>query len=146
MPAGAVHQHDAMAVPGNVQADLLEMQLHRFGVGGRQHQGRTLAMHRADRAEDVGALIALIRRQARPRPLPGPDPGPSVLLAQPGLVLEPNLDPPVLGQMAYVRPERAGEVFLNASIVSGFCAGCCGRPVMREKDCRASRSPMPRSE
>ncbi len=36
-------------------------------------------------------------------------------MAEPGLVLEPDFDPPVLGQMAYVRGERAGEVFLNPS-------------------------------
>ena len=40
----------------------------------------------------------------------------AILLPQPGLVLEPDLDPLGLGQTGYVGRECAGKVFLNASI------------------------------
>ena len=50
-----------------------------------------------------------------------------------------------LGQSGYVGRQRAGKVFLNASMTRASCLGCCGRPLMCEKDSAASRSEMVRS-
>ncbi len=91
------------------------MHLHGARVGPGQHEGRALAAQRTDRAEQIGVLVALVGRQARAASLLRPKPDAAVLLAEPGLILEPNLDALVLGQMAYVRGERAREVFLNPS-------------------------------
>ncbi len=111
-------------------ADLLEMHLHGAGVGLGQHESGTGAAPGADGAEQIGVLVALVGRQARARAGLGPKPGSAVLLAEPGLILEPQLDRPVPGQMAYVRGEGAGEVFLNPSSTAGSCLGCCGRALM----------------
>ena len=44
--------------------DLREMQVHRLGVAGGQDQGCTLALFRADGAEDIGGGRALIAGRA----------------------------------------------------------------------------------
>ena len=115
VPPRPVHEDDGVRLGGDVSADLVEMHLHGACVGPGQHEGRARAAQGTDRAEQIGVLVALVGRQAGPRAGLGPQPGSAVLLAEPGLVLEPDFDPPVLGQMAYMRGERAREVFLNPS-------------------------------
>lgn len=133
MPARPIHQHDGMSFAGDMLADLFEMQLHGLGIGGWQDQGGTGTALRADGPEQVGILIALIGRQARPCPLARPDAHPPVLLPDAGFILEPKLNWCALRQVCYVRGQRVGKVFLKASITCGSCAGCCGRPEMWEK-------------
>lgn len=57
MPGGAIQQHDRMRVGRNGAGDLVEVFLHRQGVA--DIAGGT------DRAEQIRALAALIRRLAR---------------------------------------------------------------------------------
>ncbi len=99
-------------------------------VGPGQHEGGAHAAQRTDGAEEIGVLVALVGGQARAASRLRPQPHAAVLLAEPGLVLDPDLDRFVLGQMAYVGCERAREVFLNPSSTRGSCLGCCGRPLM----------------
>src|SRR5687768_15062027 len=70
-----------------VRANLVEVELHRFRIGEGQRQRGAGAAGRADRAEQVGALVALVGWLTRPRPAPGPLPHEAVLLADAGLVL-----------------------------------------------------------
>src|SRR3546814_696780 len=130
VPAGAIHEDDGVRPGGDVAADLVEVHLHGAGIGARQHESGAFAQPGTDCAEQVGVFVALVGRQARSRAGPGPDPGAAVLLAEPGLVLEPDLDRLALGQMAYVGCERVREVFLNPSSTRWSWRGCCGRPVM----------------
>ena len=44
------------------RGDLREVQVHRLGVTGRQDQGCTLTLFRADRSEDVGGSSPLVTR------------------------------------------------------------------------------------
>lgn len=92
MPAGTIHEDDGMRSRTNVPADLIEVQLHGFGVGPWQHESRSDAPLWADGTEQIGALIALIGRLAGACSRLGPHPGLPVLLPDPGLVLEPDLD------------------------------------------------------
>src|SRR5688572_28894020 len=73
--------------------DLGEVQVHGYGVAGRQNQGSSLAFARADRAEDVGRGRALIVRCRGPRAPPDPPARNLVLLADARLVREPDLYP-----------------------------------------------------
>jgi len=66
------------------------MQGHRLGVARGQNQPGTLAFGRADGSEDVGGLRTLIVRCDRPRAAPRPAPRDLVLLADPGLISEPE--------------------------------------------------------
>ena len=103
--------------------DLVEVKLHRFGVGERQGQGRARAASRTDRTEEVGALVSLICGLARPRSAPRPLPYETVLLANPRLILEPDLDGSLPRDTSQMSPQRRRKVFLNASIVRASCAG-----------------------
>ena len=104
-----------MRLGGDVVADLVEMQLHGAYVGPGQHEGSADAAQEKDGAEEIGVFVALVGWQTRAASRLRPQPLAAVLLAESGLVLEPDLDRPVLGQMAYVGCERARGVLLNSS-------------------------------
>jgi len=91
MPAGAVHQYDGMRALGDMVADLVEMELHGFGIGVGQGQRGAGAPGRADGAEQVGVLVALVGRLSGTCSASGPLPDLAVLLAYAGFVLEPDL-------------------------------------------------------
>ena len=97
---------------GDMAADFIEMKLHGLGIGKRQRQRRPGSPRRADGAEQVGALVALVGGLSWPRATPRPLADDAVLLADAGFVLEPDLDRCSLGQIGQMRAQRAGEVFL----------------------------------
>ena len=72
-------------------AYLGQVQTHRLGVAVGHDQCSTLAVLRADGAEDVGRGVSLVPRRRRPGAAPRPAPGDLVLLAYSGLVGEPDL-------------------------------------------------------
>ena len=113
VPSGAVHQDDAMGLGGDVVADLVEVHLHGARVGEGEHEGGALGCHGTDGAEQVGVGVALVGGQAWACSFLRPDPRAAVLLSQPGLVLEPYLDPLRLGQTGYVSRQRARESFFE---------------------------------
>ncbi len=131
---------------GDCFADLVEMQLHCFGVGRWQHERCTLAMGRTDGAEQVGVLVALVGRLTGPRTLLRPQAGPAVLLPDTSFVLEPDFNRRLLRQIGYMRLQRVGEVFLNAVMIRSSCLGCCGRALMRENPMAASSLETVRSQ
>jgi len=98
------------------------MQRHRSGIAARQDEAGGGSLGRADGAEDVGRAGALIVRGRGSRPAPRPSPGDLVLLADPGLVLKPDLyrlaRRVALGDLV----EARGEVFLNAAMASASWA------------------------
>jgi hypothetical protein len=118
VPAGPVEQQNGVGAPCDMPADLVEMKLHGFGVGEGQRQRCSDATRRADGAEQVGALVALVGRLARPRAPSGPLADDTVLLPDAGFILEPDLDLPAFGQVGQMRAQRAREVFLYASTIS----------------------------
>jgi len=103
-----------MGAFGDVKGDLVDVHLHRLGVGEGQRQRRAHASRGTDRAEEIGALVALVGGLARPRAAPGPLPDEAVLLADARLILEPDLDLLALGYARKMRRERAAEVFFES--------------------------------
>ena len=91
VPAGLVEQQQGMPPWADQPADLGQVQVHARGIAEGQNQGRALVLLRADGAEDVGRGVALVLWRAGPGAAPRPAPGDVVLLAYPGLVLEPDL-------------------------------------------------------
>src|SRR3954447_25588470 len=87
MPSGPVHQHDPMGSGSHGLRDFRQVQVHRGRIASGQHQGRALALLRADRPEDVDRTRPLIMRGAGPGAPSGPSAGDLVLLADTGLVL-----------------------------------------------------------
>jgi hypothetical protein len=65
----------------------------------------------------AGARVALVGGLARPRSAPSPLAHEAILLADPRLVLKPDLDRLPFGDASQVGAQDGGEVFLNASIV-----------------------------
>ena len=122
VPSGLIHQQDGMGVGGDRLGYLGEMQVHRRGVAEGQDQPRRLALGRADRTEDIGRLGPLIVRGRRPRAAQRPAPGDLVLLADPGLVGEPDLYPLARRLAARDLRHDGGELFLKTTAASGFCA------------------------
>ena len=103
--------------------NLREMQIHRLGVAGRQDQGRALALLGADCTEDVGGSGALITGCARAGAALCPPAGDLVLLADTGLVLEPNLYCLDFNSLLASNGIQArGKVFLKSSITPSACA------------------------
>jgi hypothetical protein len=93
------------------------VELHHVSVGVGQHEGRPDAAGRADRAEQIGVVIALVGELPWPRPALGPLPDKAVLLADPGLVLKPDFDRRRLRQAVEMSLQRVREVFLKASTI-----------------------------
>jgi len=120
VPTGSVEQQSCVGAAGDLAADLVEMGLHGRSVGIRHGQACTDTTCGADGTEQVGALVALVRRLAGSCTAPGPLAHDTVLLADPSFILEPDFDRFVLGQM---RLQRGREVFLKAAIVSAFWPG-----------------------
>ena len=117
MPSGAIEQQDGMRPLGDVARDFVEVKLHHVGISIGQRQRRSHASRRADRAEQIGVVVALVGGLPWPRSAPGPLPNLAVLLADAGLVFKPDFDRRRLGQAVDMSLQRAREVFLKASTV-----------------------------
>lgn len=112
------------------------MGLHCVGIGGGHGERRADAC-RADCPEQIGALVALIGRLARPGSAPGLLLDQAVLLADAGFVLEPEFDRLALRQM--------GEMGLQVTAMHASCAGWCGRTLLWKKPTCFRSFPIVRS-
>ena len=121
VPAGLIEDQDRVGAGGYSCGDLIEMKLHGFGVAERQNEGSAGSMFGAYRTEQIGRLGALIMRGSGTRALPGPAIGELVLLADPHLVLEPDLYRCARRELGADFRHAVGKVFLNASMASGSC-------------------------
>ena len=54
VPSGLIAEKHGMSSRRHLGCDFGQVQVHGFGVAGRQDQGSSLALARADGAEDVG--------------------------------------------------------------------------------------------
>jgi len=117
-PEHFTHCRDALGC-----GDLGEVQVHRLGVAGRHDQGCTLALLRADCTEDVGGSGPLVPRCAWTGAALGPAAGDLVLLADAGLVGEPDFYRVAVKRLLARNCLQArGEVFLKSSIAPSACA------------------------
>ncbi len=91
MPAGLIDQQHGVRSRRDLGGDFGQMEVHRLRVAAWHDQGCALAVLGTDRAEDVSGGGSLIFGRARTRAALGPTPGDLVLLADAGLVGEPDL-------------------------------------------------------
>ena len=118
-----IHQHNAVCTWFDSKRNLRQVQRHGLGVAEGEDQACPLAKLRTDGTEDVGRFRSLVLGCRRPAAALGPAPGDLVFLADPGLVLEPDL---------YRRATREGGFdlcqlgckapFLKSSIAYSFWA------------------------
>lgn len=116
VPAGLVEQEDGMGAGRDGARDLFQMQGHGVGGAAGQDQGGALSFGRADGAEDVDRAGSLIVRRRRPCAAARPAAGDLVLLADPRLVLEPDLYGLAGGVARRDRRQDIGEVFGSVSV------------------------------
>lgn len=64
--SGTIHDEYGMGALFDMATDLVDMELHGFSIGKRQCESRPGTTCRADGAEQVGALVALVSRLAGP--------------------------------------------------------------------------------
>ena len=145
VPAGAVEDENGLRVGSNLGRDLVEIELHHLSVGEGQRQRCALAPSGADRAEEIGVLIALIGGLAGPRSAPRRLPDKAVLLADARFVLEPDFDRRSFGQVPQMRAQNLGEVFLKAATIRSSCLGWRGRALICEKPSALRSLPTLRS-
>ena len=117
VPSGLVQEENGMLAGRNLGRDLGQVQGHRLGVATGQDERCTFAVVRAYGSEDVGRGGALIVGSAGPRPASGPAPRELVLLADPGLVGEPEFYVADVDALLARDLCQAGwEIFLKTSI------------------------------
>src|SRR6185437_1416211 len=121
------------------------MQVHRFGVGLRQHQTNADLALRANGAKYVGPVTALVAQRRWTRAPFGPDVGQRALLADACLVLPPELDWLAAHLLRDGVGDQAGKVFLCVSWADASACGWRGRTEIRRKFSRRSSLPTLRS-
>ena len=118
MPPGLVEQQHGMRAGLDRLRDFGEMQRHGGGIAARQHKAGRCAARWADRAKDIGRAGALIVGCGGSRSPPRPSSRNLVLLADPSLVLEPDLYR-FAGRFPLADRRQVGsEVFLNSAMAS----------------------------
>src|SRR4051812_31647047 len=143
VPPGTV-EHDHAVRPGrDVAADLGQVQAGGRGIGVGQDEGGTDGALRADRPEQVGPGVPAVAGRPGPGAAPRPHPGQRALLADAGLVLEPDLDRLAAGALGQRPRHQLGEAFLNASRAASSAFGCLGRTERRGEPRRRGRPPRP---
>ena len=105
----------------------LEMQIHHGGIGFWCDNSRRDGPRRTSCAKQIGPVVTLVTRGAWAASLFGPDVRQGALLADAGLILEPDFDGLCLGCLWEGFAHDLGEVFLKASCSAGSASGCCGR-------------------
>jgi len=121
MPAGLVEDQDRVSATHDPGSDLIEMKLHGLGVAERENEGGAGSVFGAYRTEQIGRLSALIMRGSGARARSRPTISELVLLANPHLVLEPDLYWGAGRELGTDFRHAYGKVFLNASMASGSC-------------------------
>ena len=111
MPAGAIEHQRPMRLGANAPADLIQVAVHGRLVRKGKYQADPDGPRRADRAEQIGPGIAPVTRRARARAPLGPQPCQPTLLADPGFVLEPDLERFAGGMFGQGRAHQGGKVF-----------------------------------
>ena len=122
-----------------------EEQVHRHGRDLGQDRRDAGAALGADRAEQVRRGEAMLAPPTRAHALLVPDVGRAALLADAGLVLEPQLHPRRLGMSGGGLADQPGQAFLKRSRAAGSAPGWTGRDFCRERSRRLTNRSIPLS-
>ncbi len=138
VPAGAVEHDDGVDIVGEGLGEGIEEQPGGAGGDLRQDQREVVAGGRPDGAEDVGPLVPPVADPRRPLAAQPPAVTDPTLVADAGLVLEPELEALVGMRFGRRLQGRAEPPFLKRRCASGSPWGCTGRAFCREKSRRRS--------
>jgi len=104
------------APPGAFLDEAIRQLIQIVALHRRRDHRRTYPAGRADRAEQVGSVVAIVAHHGRPRADRRPDISVRTFLSDRGLVLKPNLDRRAGGAAAKYLFQQRTEVFLKAII------------------------------
>jgi len=136
---GVVPDEGDVGAGGDGGGELVEEGLDDGGVEPLADEALGPAGGGTDGGEDVEALKPALFRGGRAGAGVGPDGGQGALLAEPGFVLEPDLDR-LAGVGGGDSGDRVGRFFRNAAWAAGSAVGCFGRGRRQEKPRAWSRS------
>src|SRR3954469_17474623 len=122
MPARLIHQDKGMRPGCDRLRNLLQVQGHALRRAAGQNQARAFALSRTDGPEDVGRGGPLVLGGGRARAAFGPASRDLVLLPDPGLIGEPDLDHLAMSLGFCDLLQTGGEVFLKAETAASFFA------------------------
>jgi hypothetical protein len=123
VPSGAVTDQYGMGVGADLLADFDQVDCHRLATDPGHHDGSADGASGTDRAEDVGGVMAVVAHRRWPGATQRPKIGQCALLADPRLVLEPDLDR-LAGRLWRQNLGYPGsEVFLKAACASASFFG-----------------------
>ena len=144
MPAGAVHNEQGVGVWGHLAAELVEEGLHDVGPDDRQDQAEGGIALGADGAEEIDRGVALVFDPSWSRTLLKPAPAVAAGLADPGLVLQPDLDALGFGMGRCGRGDQVAKFFLKSAWARGSDFGCTGLVFCQDKSrlCRSFNIPF----
>ena len=111
MPAGAVEEEDGVDIRGQLLREGGEEQRHGLGRHARQGQGEGLVSTRPAGGEEIKALEALVSHPRRADATLVPAMARPALLADPRLVLTPELDSSVGMRRGDGGEPRAKSIF-----------------------------------
>ena len=118
VPAGAVTDQHGMSAETYLRADLGQVDCHRLAADPGHHDGRAHGAVRANRAEEVGRLMAVVADRRWAGTTQRPYIRQRALLADAGLILEPDLDCLASRFRRQDLGYASGEVFLKTSCAS----------------------------
>jgi hypothetical protein len=127
VPAGAVHDQHGMAVRRQVGGEFIKQRLHRRDARLGHDQRHASVALRADGAEDPGRFVAHVPEPARADAALLPDAAGAADLADPRLVMEPQLDRPAMRLFGGDPLQLLGERYLKRSRATGSALGWLGR-------------------
>jgi hypothetical protein len=123
--------------------ELVEHRLHGGGADCRQDERNPGIALWADRAEQVGGLVAEIAQPARPHALLVPAAADPAGLTDPGFVQEPDLEASGLGMVAGDPGDQVAEFFLKRAWVLRSASGWIGRAFCHDRPRSWSSRSMP---
>src|ERR1700710_2908703 len=127
VPAGLIEDQHGVAAGIDGLTDLLEVLAHRRGLAPWHDKAGPLPLGGAHRAKQIGRHGPLILGGPRSGAPLRPASADCVLLADPRLVLEPQLYAGAAWERRFDRRQPGGEAFLKSSIAASFWPWCCGR-------------------
>ena len=120
VPSGLVEQDNGMSAGRDMEGDLFEVHAYRLAVALGHDDAGGFSFRRADGAKDPCRGAALILWSRRTGAAPGPTAGKLGLLANPRLVLPPQLYRRAGREFPADSCQAGNEALLKSSMSSGF--------------------------
>ena len=123
MPACTIANDHGAGARSDLGTDFGEMEVHALGIGAGRDQGGADPARWADRAKQVGVVVAIVAHHQRPRAYRSPYISVPALLPDPGFILELDLNRCRVSGAEQGLCQKGTEVFLKASSVAGAFLG-----------------------